>query len=166
MNHPVAIGKLGSAFGVHGWLRVHSFTDPIDNIINYHDWHTKVRDQWQPLAVEACKRHGKHILVKLKGIDSPEAAKKHVNQEVWVERDQFADTEADEYYWTDLIGCNVQSPDGKLIGCVKEMIETGSNDVFVILDDNKKRHLIPHLDGVILSVDINNKLIVADWPST
>ncbi|MDF1796411.1 MAG: ribosome maturation factor RimM [Coxiellaceae bacterium] len=165
MKHPIAIGKLGSAYGVHGWLRVHSYTDPIDNIIEYQNWQTKIRDQWQTLPVEGCKRHGKHILVKFSDCDSPEQAKLRVNQKVWIERDELAATEADEYYWSDLIGCEIKTTDGTPLGIVDHMLETGSNDVFVIeaSENGGKRRLIPHIEAVITSIDIDNKLIIANW---
>ncbi len=165
MKHPIAIGKLGSAYGVRGWLRVHSYTDPVDNIIDYTHWHTKIRGQWHTLPLEGCKRHGKHILVKFSDCDSPEQAKLRVNQEVWIERELLTPTEEDEYYWSDLIGCEIKTTDGTSLGIVDHMIETGSNDVFVIEATKKgdKRHLIPHTKGVITSVDIANKQITADW---
>lgn len=168
MKHPIAIGKLGSAYGVRGWLRVHSHTDPIDNIANYKVLHRKTKAGWQAVAVEGCKRHGKHMIAKLSGIDSPEEAKKHVNTELYIERDDLPTLDdSEEHYWSDLIGCQVTTSDGFELGTVSDMLDTGSNDVFIIegfdREGASKRHLVPHTEGIILSVDTAAKQIVADW---
>lgn len=166
MKHPIAIGKLGSPYGVHGWLRVHSYTDPVDNIALYPNWFCKTKTGWQAVELEDCGRHGKHILAKLSGVDSPEAAKLHVNTELYIERDDLPALEHnDEYYWSDLIGCEVYTTNQELLGTVTDMMDTGSNDVFVVENTIKggKRHLIPYVSNFVLNVDITNKRIIADW---
>ena len=166
MKNPIAIGKLGSPYGVRGWLRVHSYTDPIDNISLYPHWFYQTKTGWQAINIEGCKRHGKHMIAKLGGINSPEAAKLHVNKELFIERDDLPTLEDDdEHYWSDLIGCEVYTLDKQLLGTVTDMMDTGSNGVFIVESSEKggKRHLIPHISGIILNVDITNKQITADW---
>lgn len=162
MKQPISIGKFASPYGVHGWIKIQSYTEPNDNILEYDNWGINTRKGWQTLAIEDRKRHGKHILAKIEGIDSPEAAKTLTNQTIYIERDQLPNTDNDEFYWSDLIGCEVETRDGQQLGTVTNMMDGGSCDIFVI-EDGDKRHLIPHIGDYIVNVDITSQRIVADW---
>lgn len=165
MKHPIAIGKLGSPYGVRGWLRVHSYTEPTDNITEYRNWQRNTKTGWQSIDVDQCQRHGKHILAKINGIDSPEDAKKLVNSELFIDRNDLPELDEDDgYYWSDLMGCSVTTTEGVELGYINDIFDTGSNDVFVVQKcKSSKRHLIPHVSGIIIDIDITNKCIKADW---
>src|SRR4029453_6885860 len=88
----VVLGKIGSTFGVRGWVRITSYTDPVDNILDYDGWDGNRAGQWQPIEVEAGRVTGKGVLVKLAGIDTPEEAGLQVGVEIAVARNPLPHT--------------------------------------------------------------------------
>jgi 16S rRNA processing protein RimM len=165
MEHPIIVGKFGSVYGVHGWLRVYSHTDPIDNIARYADWHIRRGKAWLRVEPVDAKYHGKSLIVKLAGCDDRELAKTYTNFDIYVERAELSDELEDgEYYWADLVGCEVKTPNGDRLGIVDHLFDTGSNDVIVVKDQaRQKRHLIPDVKSIVHKIDLEKQVIIADW---
>lgn len=164
MEHPVVIGKFGSAHGVRGWIKLYSYTDPISNITQYKQWWIQCAGAWEVLTPEQFKPHGNGLLVKLKGCETPEAAKHYTNTLIHIERHELPMLADDEYYWEDLVGCEVYTPEGVLLGKVDHLFHTGSNDVIVVGDsEHQKRHLIPQVSSIVLNINLDKKQIIADW---
>lgn len=161
-QNKVIIGCLGSAFGVRGELKVTSYTVPISNILSYPTWHIERNGNWQPLAIEKVRMQGANIILKIKHVDDRDIAKTYTNALISIERSELPETATNEYYWTDLIGMSVTTVDGTLLGHITEMRDTGANDVMIIQND-KKRHLVPFIDQVVQSVDRNEQSIIVDW---
>lgn len=163
----VMLGQLASVYGVKGWLKVTSHTQPRTNIFNYPQWLLKIGKDWQECHVEQGRPHGKTLVVKLKGCDDRDQAKQLVGIEIAVYRYQLPDTDDDEYYWSDLVGMSVISTDGEDLGSIKELLETGSNDVLIVQKKQMGKTtecLIPWLVGdVIIEVNRNARLITVDW---
>lgn len=166
-NNPnkVIIGRIGSAFGVRGWVKIISFTDPPENILNYSKWQTSKDPsprEWQILLLESGKATANGVVAKLKNYDDRDQAKTLTHTLIAVDRSELPKLAAEEYYWHDLIGLKVMTVDGIELGHVKELLATGSNDVLIV-QAAKKEHLIPYISSVIKSVDLNNQQIVVDW---
>lgn len=165
----VVVGKLGSSYGVLGWLKVFSFTEEKNAIFNYSPWFIKQAGQWKELKIESHRPHNKEIIAKIEGIYDRDEAALLTNAEIYVSSSQFKPLDNGEYYWKDLVGCKVVTTSGYDLGIVTELLETGSNDVLVVkanVNDafNQKERLIPFLDGdCIKQVDLNQKMIQADW---
>lgn len=165
---PIVMGKLGSPYGIRGWLRVFSSTEHAENIFEYQPWFIQRHGQWESIEIETWKHHNQDIIVKLKGIDDRDAANILTNFEIVVSATQLPDLEG-EYYWKDLMGCQVETDKGYDLGVVNDMMETGSNDVMVIKANLKdafgvRERLVPFLDGqVIKKVDLSAKKIIVDW---
>lgn len=160
-NKRVIIGCLGAAFGVQGYLKVNSYTTPKTNILDYPDWQVQHQGQWQPLPIERLKQQGDGIVLKIKGIDDRDIAKTYTNDLIAINRDELPDTSSDEFYWTDLEGLTVKTTTGETLGTIIEMRDTGANDVMII--KGEKRHLVPFIDGVLISVDLEQQLVIVDW---
>lgn len=158
----VIVGRFGKTHGIKGWIRVHSFTIPQENLLNYTPWLVKHNQEWKILAVEAKKTQGKDILVKLVGFDTPESVHVYTNVDIGIDRIQLPRLAADQYYWDDLIGLEVVNSKGIILGIVDSLHETGANDVLVVVGENR-RHLIPYISNVINKIDIKNKTISVDW---
>lgn len=159
----IIIGKIGATYGVHGWLKIHPFTEFGAHILEYKPWYLS-RDQqhWQMMDVEAGRTHGNGIIVKLAGYDNPEIARQLTGQNIAIERSQLPALEANEFYWDDLVGLKVIDQSGQVLGEVIYLIATGSNDVLVV--KGEKEHAIPFLmDEVILKVDLVKGEIHVDW---
>lgn len=167
-ENPIVLGKLGAAYGIRGWLKVFSSTEHAESIFEYQPWFIQRSGQWQHIEIEDWKHHNKDIIVKLNGVDDRDAAALLTNFEIAVDSTQLPELE-NEYYWKDLMGCQVVTLQGYGLGIVTDMMETGSNDVLVIKANLKdafgiKERLVPFLDGqVIKKVDLDAKLIEVDW---
>ena len=67
------VGKLGSTYGIRGWLRLYSSTEEAESIFDYQPWFLKIKGQWQPIELESWRYHSNDLIVKLKGTDDREA---------------------------------------------------------------------------------------------
>jgi 16S rRNA processing protein RimM len=158
----VIVGQLVGVYGVRGWLRLKSFTDPIENIVEYAPWQVRFRGQWRDVDVVAARAHGKGLVVQLDGVDDRDAAAAWVGSDVAVARDALPRLSNDEYYWSDLIGLEVVTTGGATLGHVDSLLETGANDVLVVRGDRER--LIPFLpDRVVRKVDLDARRIEVEW---
>ena len=162
-------GRIGAAHGIRGWVKVHSFTDPLDNILAYQPWTLRDSEYERPVKVTASRWQGKSLVVQLDGeTDRTRAEAEYCGREVWVPASVLPVLPADEYYWRDLIGLRVRLADGRDLGKVASMMETGANDVLVVRGDgisiDRGERLIPWLpDDVVTEVDSAAGTITVDW---
>jgi len=158
----ISVGKIGSTYGVQGWIKVLSFTEPLTNILGYSPWYLEHANGWQPIQVTDHREHGKSIIVKLAHYDTPERSRLLAGKIIATPRSQLPALDTGNYYWHDLEGLTVINQQGKVLGKVVYLIATGSNDVLVVKD--KKEHAIPYLlNNVIIGVDLTNKVIHVNW---
>ncbi len=156
------MGRVVGLFGVRGWVKVFSFTDPRQGILDYDGWLLKRDGEWIEKAVLDGKRQGKSVIAQLEGIDDRDTAAEWIDSDIAIARDALPEPEEGSFYWTDLEGCEVATPQGRSLGRVAQVLETGANDVLVVRGETER--LIPFvMHDVIVSVDIDNKSIVADW---
>lgn len=165
----IVVGQLGGAYGIKGWLKVSSYTDVPEGIFDYAPWLVSLRGECKTVTVSQWRRHNKGLIVKLAEIEDRTQAETMVGAEISIREDQLKSLGEDEFYWRDLIGCKVVSTKGYDFGTVKELLETGANDVLTVTANprdafGKKERLIPYLDDqVIKRVDLEAKLIEVDW---
>ncbi|AKC32433.1 ribosome maturation factor RimM [Candidatus Pantoea carbekii] len=170
MNELV-IGKIGTAYGIHGWIKMFSFTEKIENIFNYKPWFIQCSQNRKRkcLELEKWKYHNDSIIIKCKDINNRNAALKLTNCKITIDSNQLDILQNGSYYWKDLIGCNVVNLQHYKMGKVVDLIETGSNDVLVVQANEKdafnvKKRLIPFIEpNVIKTVDIKHIMITVDW---
>jgi len=159
---PVVLGRIAGVFGVKGWVKVLSYSEPREAILDYENWLLKRGDVWQAATVEKGKPHGKSVIAKLANVEDRDAAAELMGFDIAVPRDELPETQAGEYYWTDLEGLQVVHRDGRSLGRVAHLIATGANDVLVVEGD--RECLIPFvMEEVILDVDLANGVISVDW---
>ncbi len=169
----IVLGRIVGFFGVQGWLKVHSDTNPRKNIVKYKRWFLKSAAGWSPVVLLNGKEQGKNVIAKLEGVDSREQAANYLGLDIAVLRTELPALASDEFYWTDLIGCLVVDQNQALLGTVKRLFETGANDVMVVNDERENRSgeklfgneiLIPWLrPDVITQVDIAAQRVEVDW---
>lgn len=162
-NPYITIGKIGSTYGVQGWLKIHTYTEYGASILDYSPWHiAKPNKPWQSIKIEDGKEHNGGVIAKLHGIDSPEAARLLTGSLIAIQRNQLPELEEDEYYWSDLVGLTVIDQDNNTLGTVSYLLETGSNDVLVV--KGEKEQAIPYLPGdTVTSIDLEAKTIHVKW---
>lgn len=162
-TQPVIVGRVSGLYGVRGWMKIHSYTDPREGILAYPDWLVESGNAWQSMAVAEGKPHGKTIIARLEGIDDRDTAAVYVQAAIGVERAQLPETAEGEYYWADLEGLAVRNKDGTVLGTVAHLLETGANDVLVVREADREV-LVPFvLDEVVRAVDLARGVIDVDW---
>jgi len=158
----VLLGRIVGLFGVRGWVKVFSYTDPRDAILHYNHWLVSRDGDWKRLAIAEGKCHGKAVIVRMDGVHDRDAAAELIGCDVAVRRDELPDTAEGSYYWADLEGMRVVDRRGKELGTVAYLLATGANDVLVTEGDGER--LIPFIpDQVILDVDTASGIIRVDW---
>ena len=159
----IVLGKVSGLFGVRGWVKIHSFTDPREAILSYSDWRIERGGDWKPIELAEGKPHGKTVVARFEGTASREEAAQYVGATIGVPRAALPTTGDGEYYWADLEGLQVRDTDGAVIGTVAYLLETGANDVLVVRDGDREI-LVPFVaDSVIRKVDIANGVIDVNW---
>jgi 16S rRNA processing protein RimM len=157
----IQLGEITGAHGVKGWVRVHSFTDPKSNLLDYSTWLLERDGEWRASAVEAARESGKRLIAKLADVDDREAAAELAGTAVGVRRSALPAPEANEYYWADLEGLVVRNLGGDVLGRVERLVATGANDVLVLAGDDRK--MIPFESAIVRSVDFATGEILVDW---
>ncbi|WP_455211497.1 ribosome maturation factor RimM [Kaarinaea lacus] len=166
----IVVGKISSPYGIKGWVKVFSFTDPVENILQYQPWFIKQKGIWKTVAVEQGRLHGKAVVAHFETINDRDGAEQLKGCEIAIMRQQLPAAEPGEYYWIDLIGLQVINQQGIVLGVVDHLMETGANDVLVVRDKEQsdkhggQERLIPFvLNEFIKSVDLESKTIHVDW---
>lgn len=155
----VVIGTINGLYGVKGWVKVYSYTDPRENILNYTPWLIN----GQPIDLEDGKPQGKGIIAKLKGIDDRNQAIALLQTDICIS--QLPVLPNDEYYWSDLIGLCVINEEGIDFGRISQLFETGANDVIVVKNQDVER-LIPFVwEEIVEQIDLEKREMRVRWPA-
>lgn len=157
----VVLGRIAGTFGVQGWIKVNSYTEPPANILEYETWQMGRAGKWTPVQVEDGRVTGKGVLAKLVGIDTPEAARIHAGAELGVWRGELPATAEGEHYWSDLEGLDAFAADGRPLGRVDHFRSTPAGAIVVV--KGEREHWIPFVKERILNVDLDGHRIVFEW---
>lgn len=159
----ISVGEIAGVFGVKGWIKVHSFTDPRENVLNYSPWMLKKGNELKQVALLDGKRQGKTVVAYLESVTDRNIAETYIGWEILINQDLLPKSGNGDYYWADLIGLQVETEQGIDLGKVDYLIETGANDVLAVKDQEQER-LIPFLlEDVVKKIDLDKKRMVVDW---
>ena len=167
-------GKITGCYGIKGWVKIHSYTDPEENLFRFGKWQLQRRGSLETVEFDEWKRHGKGMIAHIAGVDDRTLAESFKGLQIVVEADRLPALEEGDFYWHQLQGLQVwgrepeTSDDRVLLGSVDYLIETGANDVLVVkanadsIDDRER--LVPYLpDDTIVRVSLEEGLIEVDW---
>lgn len=158
----VVLGRVSGIYGVRGWVRVFSDTDPRESILSYRPWFLRRAGNWESMDIAEGRRHGKGVVARLEGVDDREAARALLGREIAVHRDQLGVTGPGEYFWADLEGLEVVTTGGRTLGVVDHLFETGANDVMVVKGDRER--LVPFSEPEpVREVNFEDRRILVDW---
>ena len=156
------LGRVTGLYGVKGWFKVHSYTEPREAVLDYKDWLLSRDGTWQSVRLAEGKRHGKTVIARLEGIEDRDKAATYTGDDIGVAREQLPATGRGEYYWADLEGLQIVHIDGRSLGKVAYLLATGANDVLVVHGDQEI--LIPFVqEEIIKGVDLAGGVINVDW---
>jgi 16S rRNA processing protein RimM len=164
-------GEITGPYGIQGWVKIHSYTEPQDNLLRFNRWWLQRRGVMEPVALDAGRRHGKGLVAHIAGVDDRTRAEAYRGLQILVQAAQLPELAEGDYYWHQLQGLQVwcsEDSERVLLGTVDHLIETGANDVLVVkpsegsVDDRER--LIPYLPGEVVNrVDLEAAVIEVTW---
>ena len=154
-NETVPLGKVVATHGVRGQLRVVLYSGDFSSVAGLDSLMLGGADKKiETFDLAAITRHGKKVLVTLKGYQDINQVLHLVGRELFVRREQLPELPDGEFYWCDLLGLRVNTDRGENLGVLTDIIATGSNDVYVVKSGTRE-YLIPALEEVVLDVDLD-----------
>ncbi|MEC7105271.1 MAG: ribosome maturation factor RimM, partial [Pseudomonadota bacterium] len=143
-----------------------SFTSPRDNVLSYQPWFLREpkSEHWRQLDDCEIQNHKDGYLVRLAGVEQREQAQVYSGSLIGVSSEVLGDTEDNEFYWHDLIGCEVVNEQSQILGKVTGLLETGAHDVLQIAKGGESL-LIPFVDPYVIDVQIPRRHIKVMWQS-
>ena len=163
----IVVGKIFSVHGVRGEVKVYSFTDPIENLLDYRNWTLRREGSVKQVELVSGRSNKKELVAKLKGLDDRDEARLLSGYEICISRSLLPNLTDDEYYWYQLVGLKVINQDEQLFGTVDHLLDTGANDVVVVkpcagsLDDRER--LLPYTAQCVLTVDLEAGVMRVEW---
>lgn len=162
MKDLLIIGKIGAVYGILGWNKIFSYTENKNNILKYQPWFLYQNNTWNQFFIKYQKIYSKKIIVKFKNIHTRNQAKTLTNNIIAIQKIKLPKLNHLEYYWYDIIQCQVFDKNNIHIGEVKNIIRTKQNDILVIKNKqcNQKEILIPFIENIFIqSVHLKTKII-------
>lgn len=158
----VPVGRIAGAYGVRGWVKVFSETDPPENLLQYAPWYLQDRDGgWQARVVREGRVHAQALVARLEGCADRDAAAALGGTTVAVPRSAFGALGEDEYYWADLVGLEAVSEAGAPLGRVKALFSNGAHDVMEL--EGERARLVPWIPTVVKRVDLEAGRLELAW---
>ena len=168
----IVLGSITGVYGVKGWVKLYSYTTPIDNILNYKHWILRQNTHQKKVAVNQGRRQGKFLIAHILGCNDRDIARQYTGAEIAITKNELPNLADDEIYWYQLEGLNVNTVDKTgselLLGKTSHLMRTGANDILVIKASkgsiDRRERLIPWLiDQVILEVNSDGGFIRIAW---
>jgi len=161
-DRKVVLGRLVSAWGVRGWLKVRSFTDPPAAILDYPVWQVAAPGgQWQSVRLAEGRQQGRDIVVRLEQVSDREAALVWCQRDVAVARSELPAPAAGEYYLDDLLGMRVVTLEGVELGQASHFVDLPANTVLVVRGE--REHWLPVVAKHVKKVDLGSRTVTVDW---
>ncbi|MDF3055603.1 MAG: ribosome maturation factor RimM [Gammaproteobacteria bacterium] len=157
----ITLGSIGRPYGLKGWMRLNSYTDPSENILHYPNLFIQKNGHWLPFQISAHDIRHSSIHIQIDGCDNIDEAKLYTGCAIGTMRGQFPKLGEDEHYWADLEGLTVVNKEGVVLGQISHLFGTGANDIIVVKGDQE--HLLPYIRDIVLGVDLNKKEMLVDW---
>ena len=157
MEDLLQVGIIASTHGVRGEVKVYPTTDDPRRFRRLKEVVLDTGKEKMNLEIEGVKFFKQFVILKFKGLDNINDIEKYRQKSLYVTRKNAVRLQRDEYFIADLIGLKVQDEDGKELGTVKDVIETGANDVYVVEMTDGKELLLPAIKQCILNVDLEQQ---------
>ncbi len=167
----VNVGRVAAVYGVKGWLKIHSDTQPPEQIFRYQPWWLRTAEGLRKVEVDASRRHGKGLVAHFRELDDRDLAARLTGADIAVERRSMPALEQGDYYWHQLVGLavvSVHQGQRQRLGRVARLLETGANDVLVVDPDadsiDDRQRLVPWVpEQFVVAVDIEAGTVDVDW---
>jgi len=154
------VGQIVNTFGIKGFVKVNPWVNDVTRFDDLKKVYIRIRKELNEVEIEEVKYHKNQVLLKLKGIETVEQAELLRNGILEISREDAIPLEEDEYFIADLLESEVYSDEGKKLGILEDIYNTGSNDIYVVKNELGKSILLPGIPEVIKEVDVENKKII------
>ena len=159
MNDLLQIGVITSPHGLKGEVKVFPITDDVNKFKKFKSIIVDTGKERLTLEIGGVKFFKKFVILKFKGIDDINDVEGYGKAGLWIKREQSVPLKKGEYFIADLIGLDVFTEDGKQFGTLKDVMQTGANDVYIIESKEHGEVLVPAIKDCILDVDIEEKRV-------
>ena len=159
MEDMLKVGILSSTHGVHGEMKVFPTTDDVRRFKKLKEVMLLKGDEYLPLKIEGVKFFKQFVIIKFEGYDSINDIEKYKGMGIFVTRENAVPLKKDEYFMADLLGLGVIDDEGRVLGELTDIMQTGANDVYVIKLKAGGELLLPAIKQCILDVDINEGIM-------
>ncbi|MDR3568630.1 MAG: ribosome maturation factor RimM [Syntrophobacteraceae bacterium] len=159
----VAIGKATKAHGIRGAIKVFPYGETLKEMEAGDKLYSIEGGAQRPLTLTSLDAQNRVWIAQFEEICSREQAEALAGKELFVERERLQDLPEGEYYYFQLIGLSVETKEGKPLGTLRDVLETGSNDVYVV-EGGGREVLVPAIEEVVVKVDLANGIVIVDLP--
>lgn len=160
MEQLMEIGQIVNTYGIKGFLKVNPFTDNINRFEDLDSIYIQTKKDLEIFKIEEVKYSKNMVLLKLKGIDDINIAESYRNCYIKINRDDAVKLPQDTYFIVDLLNMEVITEEGEKLGYIFDVYPTGSNDIYVVRNDEGKQVLLPAIGQVIKKVDTKSKKMI------
>jgi len=157
----IELGQVGAPFGVRGWVKLRSYTDPPERLLEHDTLSLRIAGAWRDYAVEAAGRSGGALTVKLAGVADRTAAELLRGAAVGVPRSSLPECAAGDFYQADLLGCEVVNLAGDRLGVVAHFVELPAHALMVVR--GTREYWVPAVPQHLRRVDLGARRVVVDW---
>jgi 16S rRNA processing protein RimM len=157
----IQLGFVGAPFGVRGWIKLRSHTDPPERLLDHRSLRIGQGSVWQNYRIEASGRSGGALTAKLSGVEDRDQAQALRGSQVCVPRSELPQRDDKDFYRADLIGCDVVNIDGIGLGVVQHFIETPAQVLMVVR--GTQEYWIPAVPQHLRRVDLTARRVIVDW---
>ena len=157
MEDFLQVGVITATHGIRGEVKVFPTTDDPERFLDLETVYLDTGREKKLLTISSVKFFKQFVILKFKGIDNINDIERYKRCPLLVERKDAVALEEDEYFIADMIGIQVVTEDDEPFGTLKDVMETGANDVYVIDTEGHGEVLVPAIRECILDVDIENQ---------
>lgn len=157
MEKQLQVGVISSTHGVRGEVKVFPTTDDVTRFRQLKKVYLDTGREMLPLEIQNVKFFKQFAILKFKGIDNINDIEKYRGKSLMIDREDAVDLDEDEYFIADMIGMKIYTEDGSEFGTLKDVMETGANDVYIIDSLEHGEVLIPAIRECILDVDMDKE---------
>jgi 16S rRNA processing protein RimM len=157
----IQLGFVGAPFGVRGWIKLRSHTDPPERLLDHRNLCIGQGSARRTYRIEASGRSGGALTVKLAGVEDRDQAQALRGAQVCVPRSELPQREVKDFYRADLIGCEVVNLDGAGLGIVQHFIESPAQVLMVVRGEQE--FWIPAVPQHLRRIDLEARRVIVDW---
>ena len=159
MEDLLKVGVITTTHGVRGEVKVYPTTDEPERFLELDYVLLDTGRELRKLEIKNVKFFKNLVILKFKGVDNINDIEKYKGRDLWIPRKEGQELEEDEYYIADLLGMSVVLEDGQEFGTLKDVMETGANDVYIIDSAEHGEVLLPAIKECILDVDLEKNVM-------